>query len=309
MGIGPPAIELYRILRDNHHLDGLKSVVELGSQDIPLSDWHQNWARDYIESITGEAALAPITAEMFHKSLGFTDYCCIDADGNNGALVFDLNLDLRETYGFDKQFDLVTNHGTSEHVFNQYSCFKNVHNLLRVGGLALHAVPFEGYLNHCFFNYQPSLFIDISIANRYELIGMWYHSQRKSKRFKYRGDNWVPLHYTDDLLVVLDELCRQGKMLSSPLNNFSLLSVVYRKTSDDLFRIPFDARFSENNKIGNNYIESSVARRNTMYTTADHLREVNSHLGRITLMDLIRGALREPKTLSNRFRKMLFSRF
>lgn len=304
MGIGPPAVELYRTLRDNGQLKGLKSVIELGSQDIPLHDWHQNWAKEFIVSSQGRVDPGPLTAEQFHKGLGFTDYACIDADGHNGAHVFDLNLDLLGAYGFDKTFDLVTNHGTSEHVFNQYQCFKNVHDLLRVGGLALHVLPFEGYLNHGYFNYQPSMFVDMAIANRYELIGMWYHSQRSSGLFKYRG-NTVPLHYTDDLLRVLDELVRDRKLLSSPLNTDSALSVVYRKTTDAVFRLPFDSRFSEENKLTDGYVASSISQRNKMYSPADHLRDVNNHMGQGRFGELVRRVLSDPGILLKRIRRRL----
>jgi len=307
MGIGPPAVELYRTLRDSGHLKGLKKVIELGSQDIPLHDWHQNWAKDFIASVGGPRNDAPLTAEQFHKGLGFTDYACIDADGNNGAHVFDLNLDLRDAYGFTEKFDLVTNHGTSEHVFNQFQCFKNVHELLRVGGVALHVLPFEGYLNHGYFNYQPSMFVDMAIANQYELLGMWYHSQRGSKWFKYRG-NTVPLHYTDDLMSVLDTLSREGKLMSSPLNTDSALSVVYRKTAEDAFRLPFDSRFSDKNKLGESYVVSSISERNKMYTPADHLRDVNAHLGQGRPVALIRKALGNPGAFLRRLLKIVFGK-
>ncbi len=305
MGIGPPAVELYRILRDNGQLKGLRSVIELGSQDIPLHDWHQNWAKEFIGAGQGKVDQAPLTAEQFHKGLGFTDYACIDADGHNGAFVFDLNMDLRGTYGFDKTFDLVTNHGTSEHVFNQFQCFKNVHDLLRVGGLAMHVLPFEGYLNHGYFNYQPSMFVDMAIANKYELLGMWYHSQRSSGLFKYRG-NTVPLHYTDDLLRVLDELVREGKLLSSPLNTDSALSVVYRKTTEDGFRLPFDSRFSEQSKLVEHYVATSILQRNKMYTSSDHLRDINIHMGQGRFKELIRRVLANPGLLKKRFKKIFF---
>lgn len=59
-----------------------------------------------------------ITPEVMYKSLGFTVYKCIDADGRHDALMFDLNHDISREYHFLEQFDLVTNHGTAEHVFD-----------------------------------------------------------------------------------------------------------------------------------------------------------------------------------------------
>ena len=62
--------------------------------------------------------------KYLYEWLGVTEYDSIDADGLYGAHVFDLNKDIGESYNFKKQYDLVTNHGTTEHVFNQYRCFK-----------------------------------------------------------------------------------------------------------------------------------------------------------------------------------------
>ena len=55
MGIEPQAVELYRLLRDNGNLQGVNSVIELGSQDIPTAEWHQNYARTFVSSITEKA--------------------------------------------------------------------------------------------------------------------------------------------------------------------------------------------------------------------------------------------------------------
>ena len=110
----------------------------------------------------------PMT-EAFYRALGFADYKAIDVNDKFGSLMMDLNLDLAEHYGFRDQFSLVTNNGTGEHVFNQYAVFKNVHDLCRPGGLMLHIMPFELYVNHGFYAYQPGLYFDLAAANGYGL--------------------------------------------------------------------------------------------------------------------------------------------
>jgi hypothetical protein len=82
----------------------------------------------------------------------------------------DLNRDIATHYGFTETFDLVTNNGTGEHVFNQGAVFGNAHALCRVGGLMLHVLPFVNYLNHGFFSFNPILFHDLAAVNRYDIV-------------------------------------------------------------------------------------------------------------------------------------------
>lgn len=110
------------------------------------------------------------TVEQFYRALGFAGYEAIDINSRYGSLVMDLNRDLEAAYGFTKTYDLVVNTGTAEHVFNQAAFLRNAHTLAKPGGLMVHIVPFTGYINHGFYNYQPNLFLDLAAANRYELV-------------------------------------------------------------------------------------------------------------------------------------------
>jgi hypothetical protein len=68
---------------------------------------------------------------------------------------------------------LTTNHGTTEHVFNQYNAFKMIHDFTAQGGLMLHALPFTVHLEHGFFNYQPNIFDALARFNSYKTLGVW----------------------------------------------------------------------------------------------------------------------------------------
>jgi len=114
---------------------------------------------------------APLVADFF-KALGFKSYTAIDINTRFGSLVMDLNKDLEATYGFKEQYDLVTNIGVSEHLFDQATFFRNAHKLTKPGGLMLHILPSVNYVNHGFYNYQPVLFFDLAQANGYELLEM-----------------------------------------------------------------------------------------------------------------------------------------
>lgn len=111
----------------------------------------------------------PHTA-TYYRALGFSDYTAIDVNSKYGSLIMDLNSDLRSTYDFENTYDLVTNNGTGEHIFNQCAVFKNMHDLVKVGGVLLFVLPFYNWMNHGFFNFNPVLFADLAEANRYEIV-------------------------------------------------------------------------------------------------------------------------------------------
>ncbi len=82
----------------------------------------------------------------------------------------DLNRDLAADYDFHATFDLVTNLGTGEHVFDQRRVFENIHNLTKPGGLMLHVMPFVNWINHGFYNFNPVLYADLAAANDYGIL-------------------------------------------------------------------------------------------------------------------------------------------
>ena len=111
----------------------------------------------------------PHTASYF-RALGFASYDAIDVNSLYGSMIMDLNVDLREKYAFTQTYDLVTNNGTGEHIFNQYAVVKNMHQLTKVGGMLLFVLPFYNWMNHGFFNFNPLLFTDLAAANGYDVV-------------------------------------------------------------------------------------------------------------------------------------------
>ncbi|WP_224005475.1 hypothetical protein [Aureimonas sp. SA4125] len=179
-------------------------------------------ARKMIKAEFGYDNVDDISAPVeLYRKMGAARYDCIDLDGHRGAHVFDLNLPLDEAYGFTDTFDFVTNHGTTEHLFNQMVAFENVHKLAATDGLILHALPFQGYQNHGMFNYNASLFLDLSISNDYEVFGLFLS--------------------VDDKLFAYDEdfLSRNNISTTSDV----LIMAVMRKTVDRPFEAPYDGRY------------------------------------------------------------------
>lgn len=153
MGLGPAARELYKKL----DLKPPARVCDLGSQE--MSQGVGGSAKDWMEA------------------QGF-EYASIDFDGKFGALKLDLNVatidDTHWAVGRPNRFDIVTNHGTTEHIFNQANVFKLMHDLTKVGGMMIHAVPTPKFgPSHGFYYYDESIFDDLKYANNYQILEMY----------------------------------------------------------------------------------------------------------------------------------------
>ena len=225
MGLGPPIIELYRQLKLRGALEGVTNVMELGSQDfwcpqknllIALLKTFGKTVEDPALLNTSNASQKP--ARLLYEALGIK-YGCVDVDGRVGSVVMDLNFDsvLDEHKG---KYGLVTNHGTSEHLLNQYNVFKIMHDFAQVGGVFVHAVPFTVHLEHGFFNYQPNFFEALARYNSYETLGIWV------------GPDWQL-----SSLVPWDPMLLDFLTLNSKTTH--LLVVAQRKMYDKEFCVPF----------------------------------------------------------------------
>jgi hypothetical protein len=93
----------------------------------------------------------------------------VDLQGTTTALRLDLNVPI----SLDRRFGVVINHGTAEHIFNIAQVFATMHHYTLPGGLMIHESPFTGWIEHGFYNLQPTLFFDLAAANHYGLLGMF----------------------------------------------------------------------------------------------------------------------------------------
>jgi hypothetical protein len=230
MGVGPPVIELYRQLKLQGALEGIAEVMELGSQDFWCPQKHLLTGLLNAFGRTADPALLDTTnvnqksARLLYEALGLK-YHCVDVDGRVGSLVMDLNFDAIPDDHKGK-YDLITNHGTSEHILNQYNVFKTMHDFARTGAIFVHAVPFTVHLEHGFFNYQPNFFDALARYNSYETLGIWI------------GPDWQLASFIPWDPTLLDYL-----VLSSKTTH--LLVVAQRKMYDREFCVPFQEIYED----------------------------------------------------------------
>jgi hypothetical protein len=112
----------------------------------------------------------PDAQRAFYSIFGGHDYRSLDLTDPRADFAYDLSYPLPDI----GKYDVVTNFGTTEHVFNIGRSFESIHNLLNVGGLQLHTLPAYGYIDHGFYNIHPCAYLDMAEANEYEIVDFNY---------------------------------------------------------------------------------------------------------------------------------------
>jgi len=167
------------------------TVVELGSQSLTFE-------------VGGHPDIDTVPALYAH--LGFARYEAVDFNGE-GTILGDLN----QRFPLDDRFDLVTNIGTGEHVFNQAAVFGNCHDWCRPGGLMLHTLPWLNWLNHGFFSFQPSLFLDLAKDNGYEVVTLFAADRDGNHQRDVSTHEVMPADATGLNLLIVAVLRRSGE--------------------------------------------------------------------------------------------------
>ncbi len=121
-------------------------------------------------------------------------------------------LDLNLPISLGRQFDLVVNHGTAEHIFHIAQVFQTMHDHTLPGGLMLHESPFTGWIDHGFYGLQPTLYYDLADTNGYGLLGMFVQDlsrgtlvQIRDREAVYKAAEAKEFPENSMLLVVLSK--------------------------------------------------------------------------------------------------------
>jgi SAM-dependent methyltransferase len=242
MALARPHIALFWSLRSTGVVGPGKSrsVLEFGEQnwfgDLDPSELYQlldqldcsEASRAELRARFDRFLAAPRTdqwafdlAKLFYRMVfGEHSYRAVDLHGTAIAEQHDLNLPLP----FPERFDVVTNLGTAEHVFNQYQVFKSAHEKTKPGGIMIHVLPNQGCYDHGFYNYHPTFVFDLSQANRYHIVTLLYSD-----------GTCQPIALTP----LPDRAAYVSLALERKLANYSGLLTVLRRPLDDApFAIP-----------------------------------------------------------------------
>lgn len=122
-------------------------------------------------------------AKDWYAERGCGRYVSIDGNGK-GTVTADLNRLMPIAMSVD-QFDLVTDFGTGEHIFDQAQVWRTVHALTKPGGFIAFDRPAQGYQKHCFYLTNECLFRDLADVNAYEVV--WLDRASKERGELIRG--------------------------------------------------------------------------------------------------------------------------
>ena len=177
MALGIAAAQNTLELYDLGYLKNSKSIIEMGSQEIQM---HKEDLKQLFDNAGLKSDLIdkypnmnnyPVRpfcpSKYFYESLGIKEYQSIDINGDHGAIVHDLNKPFEDKSKFNK-FDIVTDQGSCEHVFDIAECYRTMHNLSKPGGYIIIAQAV--WKGNGYFKFDDSFFEGIAAANSYKVI-------------------------------------------------------------------------------------------------------------------------------------------
>ena len=250
MGIGPSSAYWMRTLQERNVFDGGKSVIELGPSlfrwpEKPLLRFLDKYYpdKDQQARFLGKLTLADGTykepvARGFYELLGFEHYDAIDYGDGDATIKHDLNQELPIT----RQYDLVADFGTIEHVFNIGEAFRTVHNLTRPGGVNLHVLATFGGYYHGFYNTHSVTWKSLAQANNYEVLDLLYLHDMQVEHRRVEKHLYAKFEDIKDREVRLQHIRFFVDYFSSLITGkertHSHILAAFRKTSDKPFVYP-----------------------------------------------------------------------
>ncbi len=151
-----------------------KSLCMIGRQEI-LIEWdsfmktvnkmHLPYDREIYNDIKD---IYPINTYRFFHMFGIKEVHALDYSSLDGAdILFNLNHELPSE--LCEKYDYIINGGTLEHVFDVAKAMKNMSSMLRVGGVIIHILPLGGYVDHGFYSFSPTFFMDYYHLNGFRI--------------------------------------------------------------------------------------------------------------------------------------------
>lgn len=145
-----------------HELSG--NVVMLGRQRWVgrrrkrSADMFDKALAQYLPGVSEDDLRNPDDAysETFFRKIGFDQVDSMDISHfENASIVQDLGGELpEELHG---RFDVVYDGGTCEHIFDLPTAYRNIHKMLKPGGVLIGHSPCNNWINHGFYQICPEM--------------------------------------------------------------------------------------------------------------------------------------------------------
>ena len=221
MGINLTIMDWMARLKNREILGYRDTMLELGPQDLHFgSPSHlircieRLGLKFNLDDFIEDGKYKPFAQKAFYNILGVVDYTCSDVADYRSHYYLDLNKPIKPP---EMQYDIITNFGTIEHVFNIGQAFDNIDKLIANNGLILHALPAMGDINHGFWNIHPTVYYDVARENGYEIMDLCYvDNLHYREHCRSQEDNIdIPVDF-DSLPIKID--CRRPHIRFSHAN-------------------------------------------------------------------------------------------
>lgn len=136
-----------------------------------------------------------VTDDQLFRMMGFSGVESFDNDDYEKAThILDLNQNSmpQEILG---QFDVVLDGGTLEHVFHVPNAMRNALSLLKPGGRIIFLSPSTNHVDHGFYMFSPTLFMDYLLTNGFSIQTFYFiryslNSRKKWRAYAYERDSF-----------------------------------------------------------------------------------------------------------------------
>ncbi len=174
MGLYKTAIiKILKVISSENIID--KSLCMMGKQSIQidlhtlkrvLEDLRIPYDRAIFKTML---TMENIDSYLLFKMIGIKEVHALDYSSFEGA---DLNCDLNKDIPdyLENKFDYIIDGGTLEHVYNVTKAMENMSKLLTPNGIIVHISPGGGLVNHGFYSFSPSFFIDYYNENHFHIL-------------------------------------------------------------------------------------------------------------------------------------------
>lgn len=223
MGINALQVAWISRLADKKIIRPGDSIIEFSPQDLACSrNAVELYGRRHcalsqlpakVEELFDGERPRQIKPQAFYELFGITKYRSVDLLDARADWLRDLNL----PFQLPEDFDLATNFGTAEHVFNIAAVFHSIHDVLRPGGVALHVLPAFGDIDHGFFNIHPTTYFDLATANNYAIEDLCYVDRWDIRNKAFEAD--LKSNFDFDGLPIRLEHLRDREILQRMVTN------------------------------------------------------------------------------------------
>lgn len=205
MGLASPTLE-YLITRSKKY--GFKGpLITYGNQDIyattqQLKSWSKKYnlekyaPKNFLPSTSldlkkiNKQAQNFIHAKTFFAQIGIKEKDYYDVDKFNfdkPKILHDLQKPFPKKY--HNFFNLIIDSGTLEHIFDIRSVMENIVKTTKLGGYVFQNIPTNNFLDHGFYQIQPTFFHDFYKANGFKIIEAYLVETRPTC---YRFYKYIP---------------------------------------------------------------------------------------------------------------------